>query len=76
MKKTVATEIKVYLNDGRVFKYPCSSTSAREHVQAIVNTGYRRVVDKNLEHYPPHRILKVKAIGGQTTNYTDEQEGT
>ncbi len=72
------TEIQVYLDDGRVFKYQCSPESAREHAHAIVMTGYRSTNNETgtLVHYPPHRIVKVKAVGGQKTKYEDTVGGT
>lgn len=72
-------KISVYLDDGRVFSY-CVPTAdkAREHSAAIVAGGYRHNSGKGLfEHYPAHRILKVKVTGGVIpTNYPDEVEGT
>lgn len=74
--------IAVYLDDGRVFIYGVPSvSSAREHVSAIIATGYRAVQDDEpnvLTHYPPHRISKVKIISNAAvqTNYTDRVEGT
>jgi hypothetical protein len=60
------TKISVYLDDGRVFDYEVDSTmKAREHIYAIIQTGYRHTPSESsdLEWYPPHRIVKVKAIG-------------
>lgn len=70
--------IDVYLDDGRVFSYDVSSAGkAREHSYAIISTGYRHTKEGVLEHYPPHRILKVKASGKSiTTNYPDHESGT
>jgi len=74
MKK--ATTIMVYLDDGRVFSYSVSSADkGREHASAIVVGGYRTVREGVLEHYPPHRILKVK-VSPATTKYPDEVHGT
>ncbi len=72
------TEIQVYLDDGRVFKYVCPCDSAREHTHSIVMTGYRSTDNKTgtLVHYPSHRIVKVKAVGGQETKYPDMVTGT
>ena len=70
------TMIHVYIDDGTKFKYECSADQAREHVYAIVMTGYRRCNNGTLTHYPPHRISKVKAIGYQLTEYTDMVSGT
>jgi len=69
-------KIKVYLDDGRIFKYDVESEEkVREHASAIVSGGYRHNDGKIFEHYPPHRILKVKSAGIKT-NYPDEVEGT
>lgn len=68
-------KISVYLDSGDVFEYETDS-SAREHVSAIVTSGYRSV-DENgvLTHWPTHRILKVKATGCNTS-YPDSVRGT
>jgi hypothetical protein len=74
-----ATKISVYLDDGRVFSYEVASPEkAREHSAAIVGGGYRHTTNETgeLEHYPPHRILKVKCVGGVTTSYPDQVTGT
>lgn len=76
--------IAVYLDDGRVYSYDIVSDSdghaaakAREHAAAIVAGGYRHCEDGELEHYPPHRILKVKATSaGLSTKYPDTASGT
>ena len=72
------TEMQIYLDDGRVFKYECRPHIAREHTHAIVMTGYRSTDNKTgtLVHYPPHRIVKVKAVGDQNTRYPDTVDGT
>lgn len=71
------TKIEVYLDDGRVFEYEVvCPTKAREHTYAIVAGGYRHVSGGVLEHFPPHRILKVKASGGLETDYHDKVRGT
>jgi hypothetical protein len=68
--------IKVYLDDGRIFYYEVSSEEkVREHASAIVMTGYRHNDGEIFEHYPPHRILKVKSEGIKT-NYPDKVQGT
>lgn len=68
--------IKVYLDDGRIFKYDVDSAEkVREHTSAIISGGYRHNDGKIFEHYPPHRILKVKSEN-IPTNYIDEVEGT
>jgi hypothetical protein len=73
----MTTQVQVYLDDGRVFEYGVkSASSGREHASAIVQTGYRSTVDGVMEHYPPHRITKVKVLGGVTTKYSDRVRGT
>jgi hypothetical protein len=69
-------EIMVYLDDGRIFKYEVDSPSkVREHASAIIKGGYRHNDGEIFEHYPPHRILKVKSEN-IPTNYIDTVEGT
>ena len=69
--------VQIYLDDGRVFEYSVDSTEkAREHSYAIIATGYRHVSPGYLEHYPPHRILKVKVSGDIDTKYHDTVRGT
>lgn len=70
--------IETYLDDGRVFSYVVTEPAkAREHSHAIVMTGYRHTVEGCMEHYPPHRILKVKCSGaGISTSYPDTVRGT
>lgn len=69
--------IQVYLDDGRVFEYTVESQEkVREHASAIVLGGYRHCTREGLfEHYPPHRILKVKSRGIHTM-YPDQIRGT
>lgn len=70
-------KLQVYLDDGRVFEYECGSAEkVREHAFAIVSSGYRHCVDGLFEHYPPHRIMKVKAEGDISTKFPDECRGT
>ncbi len=72
-------KMQVYMDDGRVFTYEVTShDKAREHAAAIIQTGYRHNNGTGeFEHYPPHRILKVKATGAPVpTNYPDEVSGT
>jgi hypothetical protein len=71
-------EIEVYLDDGRVFSYQVRTPEkAREHAHAIIQTGYRHNDNETFEHYPPHRILKVKISGGVVpTKYPDASSGT
>lgn len=68
--------IQTYLDDGRVFEYKVESEAkGREHAHAIAVGGYRTVSKNVLEHYPPHRILKVKVLGA-STKYPDKVVGT
>lgn len=76
MLKTNNMKISVYLDDGRVFEYEVSSAEkVREHAHAIIQTGYRHNDGNVFEHYPPHRILKVKSENVPTM-YTDTSRGT
>lgn len=70
--------IAVYIDDGNVFEYNVDTpVAAREHVTAIINTGYRRIDGDTFTHYGPHRVVKVKAKGpGITTLYPDRPRGT
>jgi predicted SnoaL-like aldol condensation-catalyzing enzyme len=69
-------KVQTYLDDGRVFEYEVNSEEkVREHASAIVKDGYRHNDGKIFEHYPPHRILKVKSEG-ITTMYPDIVRGT
>lgn len=53
-------EIKVYMQDGRVFKYEVGSMAkAREHAHRIINYGWRNVHEGTMEYYPVHQVLKV-----------------
>jgi len=69
--------IQVYLDDGRVYSYEVADAAkVREHADAIIKGGYRHNDGLVFEHYPPHRIVKVKAEGNITTRYKDEVSGT
>jgi hypothetical protein len=69
--------IEVYMDDGRVFSYDVAhSGKAREHSAAIVRDGYRHNDGDVFEHYPPHRVLKVKVSGVVPTKYQDRESGT
>ena len=75
--------IAVYLDNGVVDSYHVNSErSAREHSAAIIFGGWRYNDGEGLfEHYPPHRILKVKVTGNiiQTkypANRGDREQGT
>jgi len=68
--------LKVYIDDGRIFWYELNSAEkVREHSAAIIKDGYRHNDGETFEHYPPHRILKVKS-NNIPTNYPDHAEGT
>ena len=69
--------LKIYLDDGRVFSYNVDHHGkVREHADAIVKTGYRHNDGCIFEHYPPHRILKVKCDETIPTSYEDKTSGT
>ena len=52
-----------------------SEEKVREHASAIIKTGYRHNDGKTFEHYPPHRIDKIKSEN-ISTEYPDEVSGT
>ena len=69
-------ELFIYLDDGRIFSYEVESAEkVREHASAIISTGYRHNDGVIFEHYPPHRILKVKSKN-IPTKYPDMVQGT
>lgn len=69
--------IEVYIEDGRVFEYDVDSADrAREHCAAIAQTGYRHNDGKVFEHYPAHRISKIKVSKTIPTKYPDRVRGT
>jgi hypothetical protein len=70
--------VHVYLDDGRVYSYEVANElKAREHAAAIVSGGYRHNDGAGeFEHYPPHRVSKVKVTGVVSTNYPDKGGGT
>lgn len=68
--------IYVYIDNGVVFSYDVSSAiKVREHADAIIKGGYRHNDGETFEHYPPHRIVKVKS-SNIPTNYPDTSTGT
>ena len=78
-RKKKGLKVSVYLDDGRVYYYHVPThDKAREHASAIVSGGYRHNCGKgDFEHYPPHRIWKVKVTDGNIpTQYPDEATGT
>ena len=69
--------VQVYIDDGRVFEYDVeNSEKVREHAAAIVKTRYRHNNGMRFEHYPVHRILKVKCSQEISTLYPDRVRGT
>lgn len=77
------TKIATYLDDGRVYEYEikmktpeAEGAKAREHAAAIVAGGYRHNDGEEFEHYPPHRVLKVKVTPAPSTSYPDTVRGT
>lgn len=72
--------VMVYLDNGVVFEYDIIGDpyKAREHSAAIVKDGYRHNDGAGtFEHYPPHRIDKVKVVGVDIpTAYPDRATGT
>ena len=87
-KKTASTDapcssvcyVAVYLDCGVVHEYAVSDPmKGREHADAIIKTGYRHTPESSddLEWYPPHRIEKVKVIGGgESSKYRDRTRAT
>jgi hypothetical protein len=68
--------VSIYMDDGRIFFYEVpTEDKVREHAAAIVKDGYRHNDGEVFEHYPPHRILKVKSQNISTT-YPDQVKGT
>ena len=74
----MSNKVSVYLDDGRVFEYEVASPmKGREHAHAIIAGGYRHSEGEDLEWYPPHRILKVKVVGGcESSAYRDTTRAT
>lgn len=71
--------VEVYIDDGRVYEYEVADVAkAREHSVAIIKDGFRcNDGEGEYEHFPPHRISKVKIAGGVVpTNYPAKARGT
>lgn len=69
-------KLSVYIDDGRIFTYEVESAEKIiEHSSAIITGGYRHNDGTIYEHYPPHRILKIKSYN-IPTKYPDITEGT
>jgi len=91
-EKKMKTTISTYTDDGRVFEYDIEvyrypdwtdeihasvlGSKGREHAAAIIAGGYRHNDGAEFEHYPPHRILKVKVTPAPSTKYPDRVRGT
>jgi hypothetical protein len=68
-------KLDVYLDNGVIFSYFVGSVEkVREHASAIISGGYRHNDGEIFEHYPPHRILKVKSYN-IPTKYPDTSSG-
>ena len=67
--------ISVYLDTGVVYEYDVDNPiKGREHAAAIIKGGYRHTLEgsSDLEWFPPHRIEKIKVIGGgESSQYAD-----
>jgi len=73
------SKVLVYLAHGVVFEYEVDDPmKGREHAAAIIRYGYRHTAEHSddLEWYPPHKIDKVKVIGGGESNYKDKPRAT
>ena len=74
------TIVAVYLDSGVVFEYEVvDAMKGREHAAAIIKSGYRHTPSGSidLEWFPPHRIEKVKVIGGgESSLYQDRTRAT
>lgn len=76
MKTNNKFTIEVYMDNGVVYSYEVASPDkVREHADAIIKTGYRHNDGNVFEHFPPHRILKVKS-NNISTKYIDTTSGT
>jgi hypothetical protein len=73
----MVTTIQVYLDDGRVCEYQVANDKVLEHAYAIITAGYRHKSkgDEFEEWYPPHKIIKVKYPGNESSYY-DTVRGT
>lgn len=76
-------KISVYLENGNVHEYDVGlgEAVAREHANAIIQTGYRSVTEDAPDiftYWPPHQIkkVKVKLDENSTTKYFDNVRGT
>ena len=76
--ETQLVVVQVYLDNGVVYEYDVKGAhKAREHACAIIVGGYRHNDGAGeFEHYPPHRVAKVKVVGVIPTKYPDRVSGT
>jgi hypothetical protein len=67
-------KVQVYTTDGNIYEYEVESEEkARDHMDKIVESGYRRKENENtLVWYPPQYILKVKAKPFKGGYYNDK----
>ncbi len=75
----MTTKISVYLDTGVVCEYEVADAiKGREHAAKIISSGYRSTTENgDLEWFPPHRIDKIKVVGGaESTNYVDAKRAT
>jgi hypothetical protein len=74
------SRVVVYIDSGIVFEYSVQDPmKGREHAAAIIKSGYRHTTigSDDLEWFPPHRIEKVKVIGGaESSQYRDTTRAT
>lgn len=70
--------VRIYIDNGVCYEYDVHGAhKAREHSAAIVQGGYRHNDGAGeFEHFPPHRVLKVKITGVIPTLYPDRVSGT
>ena len=65
--------IKVYVDNGLVYSYELDAREVvTDHISAIISGGYQHNDGKVLEHFPPHRIVKVRYEGTVETKYMGE----
>ena len=77
-EQTPLLVIQVYLDNGVIYEYDVKGAlKAREHASGIALSGYHHNDGRGgFEHYPPHRILKVKVTGDIiSTFYPDRVVG-
>ena len=56
-------EVRIFMDHGVTFKHEFDSApKAKEYASAVIKTGYIHDNGKWVDHYPPHRIIKVRTI--------------